>query len=109
MKPLRQMRKITQNFAAGNWHERMPSSEIPELNLLSKSFNSMATGLEDVESRRRELVSDLTHELRTPLNSIIGYSEIMLMGINGPLNEETTEDVEAILKSGETGKEIRFD
>ena len=42
----------------------------------------------------------MSHELRTPLNSIIGYSEIMLMGINGPLNKENTEDVQAILNSG---------
>ena len=80
MRPLRQMRKITQSFAAGNWHERMPRSEIPELNLLSKSFNSMATGLEDVESRRRDLVSDLTHELRTPLTVVRGYLEELASG-----------------------------
>jgi signal transduction histidine kinase len=35
----------------------------------------MATDLEGVEQRRRDLVSDLTHELRTPLTIVRGYLE----------------------------------
>ncbi|MFM2430933.1 MAG: hypothetical protein RLZZ511_2146 [Cyanobacteriota bacterium] len=75
MQPLNQMQKITRKFAAGNWSERMPANEIPELNRLADSFNRMAFALEDVEQRRRELVSDLTHELRTPLTVVEGYLE----------------------------------
>ena len=80
MRPLQKMREITQNFAAGDWQERMPNSEIPELNQLSVSFNLMASGLQDVESRRRDLVSDLTHELRTPLTVVRGYLEELAAG-----------------------------
>jgi signal transduction histidine kinase len=75
VRPLKHMKKITQNFAAGNLHERMPGSEIPELQQLSYSFNRMASSLEDVEARRRELISDLSHELRTPLTVVRGYLE----------------------------------
>jgi signal transduction histidine kinase len=35
----------------------------------------MANSLENVENRRRELISDLTHELRTPLTVVRGYLE----------------------------------
>lgn len=80
MKPLKQMKEITQNFAAGDWDKRMPNSEIPELNQLSVSFNRMASSLEGVETRRRELVSDLTHELRTPLTVVRGYLEELASG-----------------------------
>lgn len=80
MKPLEQMKDITQNFAGGNWQERMPESEIQELNQLSMSFNRMASSLEDVEIRRRNLVSDLTHELRTPLTIVRGYLEELATG-----------------------------
>jgi HAMP domain-containing protein len=45
MKPLERMEKITQDFAAGNLQERMPNSEIPELNQLASSFNQMAIDL----------------------------------------------------------------
>ena len=73
--PVKQMKCITQKFAAGDLAERVPGSDIPELNQLSVSFNSMASSIGDVEQRRRELISDLTHELRTPLTVVRGYLE----------------------------------
>ena len=79
-KPVKQMRYITQKFAAGDLAERVPESAIPELNQLGVSFNSMASSLGDVEQRRRELISDLTHELRTPLTVVRGYLEELADG-----------------------------
>jgi signal transduction histidine kinase len=82
--PVRQMKSISQKFAAGDLAERVPESSIPELNQLGVSFNSMASSLGDVEQRRRELISDLTHELRTPLTVVRGYLEELADGtING--------------------------
>ena len=78
--PLMQMRRITQQFAAGHLDRRMAKSEIPELNQLSASFNRMANSIEGIEQRRRELVSDMTHELRTPLTVVRGYLEEMAEG-----------------------------
>lgn len=75
MQPLTQLEEITHKFAAGQLEERVPTSEIPELNELAMSFNRMATSLEGVEQRRREIIGDLTHELRTPLTVIRGYLE----------------------------------
>lgn len=78
--PVKQMKQITQKFAAGDLAERVPESDIPELNQLSVSFNSMASSIGDVEQRRRELISDLTHELRTPLTVMRGYLEELAEG-----------------------------
>lgn len=75
MKPLNQMKLVTHKLAAGNFQARMPESAIPEFNQLGNSFNRMADSLENVENRRRELVSDLTHELRSPLTVVRGYLE----------------------------------
>ena len=87
MQPLIQMQKITRKFAAGNLAERVPANEIPELNRLADSFNRMAFALQDVEQRRRELVSDLTHELRTPLTIVEGYLEGLADGTLDPSPE----------------------
>lgn len=84
MKPLIQMEEITKKFAAGHLEERVPASEIPEVDQLATSFNRMASSLEDVEHRRRELVSDLTHELRTPLTVLKGYLEGLADGTIEP-------------------------
>lgn len=80
MQRLTEMEQITQKFAAGELHARLPASDIPELNRLGASFNRMAASLEDVEQRRRELVGDLTHELRTPLTVVRGYLEELAEG-----------------------------
>jgi signal transduction histidine kinase len=44
----------------------------------------MASSLENVETRRRELVSDLTHELRTPITVVRGYLEELAGGYIEP-------------------------
>jgi signal transduction histidine kinase len=87
VRPLLQMEAITQKLAAGCLEERVPASEIPELDQLAASFNRMATELENVEQRRRELVSDLTHELRTPLTVVEGYLEGLADGAIEPSTE----------------------
>ena len=97
MRPLIQMEEVTRKLAEGHLEERIPPSEIPELNRLALSFNRMATDLEGVEQRRRDLVSDLTHELRTPLTVVEGYLEGLADGTIEPsapiyqlLTKETT-------------------
>lgn len=97
VQPLIQMEEITKKFAAGCMDERVPANEIPEVDQLATSFNRMAASLEDVERRRRELVSDLTHELRTPLTVLKGYLEGLADGTIEPsvdiyhrLSRETT-------------------
>ena len=81
VQPLNQMEAIVYQFANGKLDERMSHFEIPELDSLAMGFNRMAASLEEVESRRREIIDDLTHELRTPLTIIRGRLEEIADGI----------------------------
>ncbi|MGJ3239123.1 MAG: GAF domain-containing protein [Anaerolineae bacterium] len=56
--------------------------------------------LREVDRLKQEFLANMSHELRTPLNSIIGYSEVLLDGVDGDLTEDAVEDVEAIHTSG---------
>lgn len=87
MRPLIRIEKITQKFAQDQLSERLPVSEIPEINRLSTSINRMAASLEGVEQRRREIIGDLTHELRTPLTVLRGYLEELAEGKISPSPE----------------------
>jgi PAS domain S-box-containing protein len=82
------------------------STEITELRRAQRAVVEANTGLEHVVAQRtQELVeardraeqadraktaflSTISHELRTPLNSIIGFTEIVLRELSGPLNDE---------------------
>ncbi len=48
-----------------------------------------------------EFLANMSHELRTPLNGILGFSETLLGGIYGPINEGQHQAVEVIYSSGE--------
>lgn len=56
--------------------------------------------LKSLERLKNEFLASMSHELRTPLNSIIGYCE-MLMGVNGALSRDVTEDLHVIRNSGQ--------
>jgi signal transduction histidine kinase len=59
---------------------------------------------DDAEAASRaksEFLATMSHELRTPLNAVIGFSEMMLGEIHGPLGEERYRGYAAdILESG---------
>lgn len=42
----------------------------------------------------------LRHEFRTPLNAVLGFSDVLLRGIDGDVNESQREDLEIIRASG---------
>jgi PAS domain S-box-containing protein len=60
-----------------------------------------AEHLREVDRLKSEFLGNMSHELRTPLNSILGYAEVMLMGIDGDLPDMMKEDVEAIYNNGQ--------
>jgi signal transduction histidine kinase len=43
----------------------------------------------------------MSHELRTPLNSILGFSDVMLEELDGPLTENMANDLGLIQKNGQ--------
>jgi signal transduction histidine kinase len=56
--------------------------------------------LRELDRIQAEFLTNMSHALRTPLNSIIGFSRIMLKGLDGPVNELQRTDLAAIHQSG---------
>jgi signal transduction histidine kinase len=50
---------------------------------------------------KTEFLTTMSHELRTPLNSIIGFSQVILEEIDGPLTEMQKADLVSIHSSGQ--------
>ena len=49
---------------------------------------------------REEFVAAVRHELKTPLNAILGFTEILLQEVDGPLSPQQREDIDAIQSAG---------
>jgi len=56
--------------------------------------------LREIDKLKSQFLANMSHELRTPLNSIIGFSRVILKGIDGPLTELQEQDLATIHESG---------
>jgi signal transduction histidine kinase/CheY-like chemotaxis protein len=65
--------------------------------LSQRAFEEM----KEVDRVKSQFLANMSHELRTPLNSIIGFSRVILKGIDGPINETQNQDLSAIYNSGQ--------
>src|SRR4029078_6922960 len=57
--------------------------------------------LQEADRVKSNFLATVSHELRTPLTSGIGYSEMLLEGIAGPLNDEQRDYVRTVMEKGD--------
>ncbi len=57
--------------------------------------------MREADRLKSQFLANMSHELRTPLNSIIGFSRVILKGIDGPVNETQGQDLQAIYNAGQ--------
>src|SRR5579859_592508 len=60
-----------------------------------------AMRLAEVDRLKSQFLANMSHELRTPLNSIIGFSRVILKGIDGPLTDLQSQDLSSINSAGQ--------
>lgn len=70
----------------------------------ARSYELSVQAVKDISEADRlktQFLANMSHELRTPLNSIIGFSRVILKGIDGPITELQQNDLTAIYNSGQ--------
>jgi len=68
--PVLRLREMSQKLAGGDLTARTSSAQArrkDEIGDLVRDFNAMAGTIEELVSRQRQLISDVSHELRSPL------------------------------------------
>jgi signal transduction histidine kinase len=84
---------------------RMHMATVEEANReLTEKNRRLAQAVERLQEADRiksNFLATVSHELRTPLTSVIGYSEMLLEGIAGPLNDEQREYVTTVMEKGD--------
>jgi PAS domain S-box-containing protein len=92
--------------AAEETARQMAEERNEELTTLLEQMHLQAIELEhqreqaDTANRAKmEFLASMSHELRTPLNAIGGYTELLHMGLRGPVTDEQRQDLERIRRS----------
>ena len=58
---------------------------------------------------KSDFLATMSHELRTPLNAIAGYTELLTLGVRGPISEEQRHDLGRIKQNQQHLLEIITD
>jgi signal transduction histidine kinase len=94
--------------------EAVPVRTMDEVGALTVAFNALVdrfaaaqssyqNDLERVRAADRDragFLAAVSHELRSPLNAILGFADILVTEVDGPLTLEAREEVEQIRGSG---------
>jgi protein-histidine pros-kinase len=74
--------------------------DITDRRAIERALQEKNAELERANHAKDRFLSSMSHELRTPLNGILGFSEFLVDGKPGPLNEKQKEYLNDILQSG---------
>jgi signal transduction histidine kinase len=86
---------------ASNMHLASVQESFRELSEKSATLQAAYERLKELDRLKSNFLATVSHELRTPLTSIIGYSEMLVAGIAGDLNEEQRDFTATIHDKGE--------
>jgi signal transduction histidine kinase len=94
--------------------ELIPARTMDEVGVLTSAFNALVgrfgiassayrgdlARASSADRERAAFLAAVSHELRSPLNAILGFADILMEEVDGPLSPSAKEEVEQIRGSG---------
>ncbi len=119
--PVRKMERALAAITAGDFAQRVDVPNRDELGTLARDLNATSVRLaEQIEGERAlsdrlsdtneslaraseaksRFLASVSHELRTPMNAILGFTDALLAGVDGPLNAEQRTSLGWVQRGG---------
>ncbi|MDQ2646301.1 MAG: HAMP domain-containing histidine kinase [Myxococcota bacterium] len=94
--------------------KHIPVRSVDQIGVLTSAFNVLVDRFMAAENAYRHdlmgalaydrdrsaFLAALSHELRTPLNAILGFADVLLSEVDGPLTEDARENLDQVRNSG---------
>ena len=120
--PVRKMQRGLADITAGDFDERVEVPNRDEFGTLARDLNCtserLATLFEDqrmlatrlgetnaslerASEAKSRFLANVSHELRTPMTAILGFTDALLAGVDGPLNAEQEASLGWVQRGGQ--------
>lgn len=121
VKPIATLATTAHAIQAGDFSQRNQVVRQDEIGQFASAFNDMTAAIQKREADlikqaedlriatarakeaarvKGEFLANVSHELRTPLNAIIGFSDMLLAGMSGPLNDKQVHKMQRLKENG---------
>jgi signal transduction histidine kinase len=119
--PVRKMERALSGITAGDLAQHVEVPNRDELGRLAAHLNVTSGRLSELFDEQRALsdrlgstneslaraseaksrfLANVSHELRTPMNAILGFTDALLAGVDGPLNDEQRASLGWVQRGG---------
>jgi signal transduction histidine kinase len=120
--PVRKMQRALADITAGNFDQRVDVPNRDEFGSLARDLNTTSERLSTLFDEQRRLatrlgetnasleraseaksrfLANVSHELRTPMTSILGFTDAVLAGVDGPLNPDQETSLRWVQRGGQ--------
>jgi PAS domain S-box-containing protein len=90
------VRLIEQLQLASELLERKVQEATAELAQQNELLRRQHMALEQASALKSQFLANMSHEFRTPLNAILGYTQMLLNGVSGPISDHQRKSLTRI-------------
>jgi signal transduction histidine kinase len=122
VRPVREMERALAGITAGDFAQHVDVPNRDEFGKLATGLNTTSdrlvtffdaqrtladrlsetnASLERASEAKSRFLASVSHELRTPMTAILGFTDALLAGVDGPLNDEQRTSLQWVHRGGQ--------